>query len=239
MTFFSLPVKSRDLLLAVAAGCFVGSWFLIYAAWPTPEPDLWTKNTTIDLGDVYQRQEKTAAFEFVNHFPHDVEIVEMIKGCSCSEAAFSEKRIKPRQTAVLKVTWKTGQMRGRQGVSIDFVYKVENNETFHKIVRVEANVVPDINYEPKTIAFAGTIPETQRIRFSSGRMKRFLLANARANHPAFKAEVRDGNAVEVSFDGKTPVYANGLEPVLILETDSPNEPHIQIPLKIRGHRPTQ
>ncbi len=154
----------------------------------------------------------------MNYFSQDVEIVDIVKGGSCSDALFSTKLLRPRERGSLAITWKTGSSRGRHGINVNIIYKLENSEEIYKTLRVEANVVPDIEYEPKDVVFDGTKPEKKSVRLRPARMDRFVVAKARCNHPAFKAHV-SGNAVDVIFDCDTPVYANGLSPVLILETD--------------------
>lgn len=229
----------RGLLGLVAAIAFGGALVCLYLARPTPAPGLWTANPVLDRGALSQGQEVHATFELVNNYQQPLEIMDVIKECRCSEAVLTTKKLDPGDRTELKVVWNTGAMRGRSGVNLSVVYKLPHAAVRHAGLRVEGDVLPDIVYTPEKVTFAGNKAETQTVRLAPGRMKEFTIQKVHCNHAAFKAQLRSRDVVEISFDPKVPIYANGLEPQLIVHCDSKNEPQLSIRLVLSTPLPLQ
>jgi hypothetical protein len=224
------------MLLLIAFLAFLGSWLSIWAAWPRAnrlDPDLWTENPVHDYGLLYLGQQAQTQFEMVNHYSQPLRIVDVFKSCNCSEASFSSPELGPGQKGQLQVVWTTGRSRGSISIQTVVKYKLADGSLHSKSFTVAAEVVPDIHCKPDKLQFDGPRAETQIVRLSAGRMSQFTVKAAYCNHPAFKANLRGANAIEVAFDGVTPVYSNGLEPRLIIQTDSPNEPQLVLPVVMR------
>ena len=85
----------RWIYLAFALPCFGGSLWLIAAAWPVRVPDLYTERAIIRLGDISQGQKVVAEFQLINHFSQTLEIVEVVKSCTCSEATPERNHLEP------------------------------------------------------------------------------------------------------------------------------------------------
>jgi hypothetical protein len=223
----------RWLFLVGSVACFFSAWVLMLSAWPTPEPDLWTENSVLDIGELFQGQERRVRFELKNNFSQELEILEVIKGCACTESALTRTMLKPGETTFLQVVWRTGQARGRCGVNLGVVFKLSDDSKHHRVFRVEGDVIPDIHREPNVPTFEGTNRETKSVSLTPGRMATFKVKKVHCNHPGFTAMLLAQATVEITYDGKTPVRADGVEPKLLIDTDSPHEPQMVVPLKIR------
>lgn len=222
----------RFLLLLVAVLSFAGSWLAVWAAWPRNVPELWTNATVVDHGDLFQGQEVHTEFQFENRYSEVLEITDVYKSCGCSEAVFSARVMNPGERASVQVVWKTGRTRGRNSIAVDVFYSVGTSTAQRKSLRIEGNVVPDIVCRPEKLTFDGKKKEVQLATLAAGRMATFSIGKAYCNHPAFKVETSGANTIKVVFDGDTPVFADGAAPRLIIETSSPNEPQMFVPLEI-------
>ncbi len=229
----------RWMYLALSLPCFIASFWLIAAAWPVHQPDLFTEKAVIHLGDLSQGQKAVVEFVLVNHFSQPLEIVDVVRSCTCSEATPERNHLEPNGRTVLRVAWSTGSYRGLHTVNVSVVFKLADGEAGARSLQVEGNIVPDIITEPGKLVFDGTKAETQSLHLRAGRIARFKVSSARCNHRAFTASLGENGVVDVTFDGRSPVYANGIEPMLILANDGPNEPNIMVPLELRAPRPSQ
>ncbi len=178
-----------------------------------------------------------AEFDLANNFPQFLEIIDVVKGCSCTEATIERKHLEPKARTSLRILWNTGRSRGPHGINVEVAFKLADGKSYSKLLRVEGNVIPDLILDAEKLVFRGNGSETQTLRLAPGQTGKFKVLKSRSNHQAFKTEQDAGGGVAVTYDGKTPVWINGLEPKLILETDSPNEPQVIVPLEFLEPRP--
>lgn len=230
---------TRLFLLVAAFAGFAGSITCLYLAEPKPAHDLWTETPVINCGDLSQSQEVHVQFEVVNNFPNALDIFDVFRECGCSAVELSTKHLEPGERTYVNVTWKTGASRGYRGINLGIFFNLGDGRPLEKSLRVEGNIIPDIAITPEKMTFVGDKPEKQAIRFSPGRAERFKIRRVSCNHSAFKAQMVNEHLAEVTFDGVTPIYANGLQPILIVETDSLKEPEITVPLELRLALPSQ
>jgi hypothetical protein len=223
---------SRALLSLVAAGAFLASLVCIHLARAVPSPDLWTDQPIFDHGRLLQGQQVLATFELVNHFPEPIEILEVITGCACSGTTLSTKYLQPGERVSLKVSWKTGRSRGPTTLLLQVLYKLPDRHFSSKSLQVKGNVLPDIRYDPSEIEFAGNRLETQVLQLAAGAKRDFVILKAFCSHRAFTAEVRESGMIEVTFDPAEWVAEDRSEPLLIVKTNSSNEPQMCIPLAV-------
>jgi len=99
-------------------------------------------------------------------------------------------------------------------------------------LRVEAEVIPDIEYQPRRLIFAPDRKASQVITFSPRLEPKAAVTRVYTSHRAFTARLLAGRSqVEVAFDPSQWPKENPMIE-LIVETNSDNERLIKIPVMV-------
>lgn len=225
---------SRKLTLILAVLSFLLSAACAYLAIPRPVEALVAAEPLKQLGELGQGVTVPVEFELVNHCPETVEIVDVLKSCSCVSTDFSKSSLSPGEGTPLKIHWSTGAARGPFGSNIGVVYKRAGQEKRQMTkLRIEAKVLPDIEYQPAQLVFAAGKMAKQVVKFWPGRDPKAAVKRAYSTHSAFAARLLGENTpVEVTFDPSKWLEENSAME-LIVETSSANEPRITVPLIVK------
>jgi hypothetical protein len=232
----------RTLLLAVAIVCISGSVVCAYLARPQLPATLEAVNPVFDVGEVGQGETRSVEFELINHFPRNVEIKEVFKSCSCTNVVLAKRTLAPGETVALKGDWQTGASRGKRAVDLTLTFAPEGQLTDRLRLRVEGNVVPDMQYSPEKLEFEKGKPATKIVVFKAGRMANGELKKASCTHHAFTAALGpESNEVTVTYDPtKWTVDDEGTSfgsiGLLQVETNSPHEEVCHLPLIVREQK---
>lgn len=227
---------SRKWALILAGVSLSLSLACAYLALPSPKvAGLVVTDPVKALGELGQGATVPVEFELVNRHAEPVDIVEVVKSCSCTGTELSQTSLAPGGRANLRVKWGTGAARGPFASEITLVYRragrAKNEFT---TVRVEAKVIPDVDYKPQRLVFASGKRAKQLLAFSPGRVPKGAAVRASSTHRAFAATVRDGGSrVEVAFDpSQWPEESPQIE--VVVETNSSNERFIKVPVSVVG-----
>ncbi|MEZ6242211.1 MAG: DUF1573 domain-containing protein [Phycisphaerales bacterium] len=114
------------------------------------------KQTTKDVGTVFDHEEVELDFEFTNAGDHDLEIVNVRSSCGCTAAEPEKTLYKPGESGKIHVTFNP---KGKHGAQHKTVY-IECNDLSGKDIElhVEANVIQLVEVNPSTISL-GTVPK--------------------------------------------------------------------------------
>jgi hypothetical protein len=221
---------SKPVGLLAAAALLVLSVGLAYLARePLPEK-LLAVQPVLKLGERFQGEVIDAEFVLVNHCKCPVEVLNVVKSCSCTEYKLVKTSLQPGEKTTLKVKWETRASRGDFHTDLTIVYQKAGGEQDASRVRLQADVVPDFRYEPTRLSFDTGKKREQVITFSPGRQPDVQVVRAYCTQRAFQAEkLPDGGAVRVTFDPA--LWSADVPRVeLVVETTSPNEPLCRVPL---------
>lgn len=139
----------------------------------------------------------------------------------------------PGERAILKVEWNTGIARGSFGSDIAIAYKRAGREQ-HQFtpLRIEARVIPDIEYQPARLVFASGKKAKQVLTFSPGRDPKAAVKRAYSSHRAFTARLLvDNSQVQVAFDPSEWLEGNRVAELTVVTT-SVHERLIKVPLLV-------
>lgn len=195
------------------------------------------ENPIHDFGTVGQLETLHAEYRFVNHFPSAVNIQEILKGCSCADVDFSPRRLEPNESGKLTISWRIG---GRRGKATEVVTVIavpeETGGTAVVPVRLTAVVEPDVVCEPTEVRFERKQPGKQVLRFAPGRMSDVRILTTYPSLKALQATIDPGTGtVEVRFD-PTKLDENDLSASVMVQTTSPKEPWVTVPVTFTGLR---
>lgn len=223
---------SRTMLLVTAAAALAISCVSAYLARPAAPDGLVAVEPVQYLGELTQGATVPAEFQLVNQSWERIEIVDILKGCTCTEAELSKRTLAPGEGTALKVKWSIGGRRGRIASDVSVVSARAGRAPESLQVWLEADILPDYLYEPTQLAFRVGQPATKEVVFSSGQSKDVTLRNAYCTHRAFEVRLRPGmSRVEVSFAPEQ--WTPDVSTVdLIIETNNPNEPRCTVPITV-------
>jgi hypothetical protein len=216
-------------LLAAAALLLLSAGMAYLAREPIPEK-LLAVQPVLKLGERSQGEVIDAEFVLVNHCKCNIEVVNVVKHCSCTEYKLAKTSLQPGEKSTLKVKWETRASRGDFHSDLTVVYQKAEEGQDATRVRLQAEVVPDFRYEPTRLSFDTGKKGEQIVTFSPGRQADVQVVRAYCTQRAFQAEkLADSGAVRVSFDPALwPTEGPRVE--LVVETTSPNEPVSRVPL---------
>ncbi len=224
---------SRKWTLILAGLSLLASIACAYLALPPRIETLVATEPVKQLGELGQGVTVPVEFELVNRCPDAVKVVNIIKSCACTSTELSKSSLVPGERATLKVEWSTQAARGPFSSDITVVYSRDGQEQrLLTNLRVEARVIPDIEYQPCQLVFAPGVKARQVITFSPGRDPKAAVVRAYTTHRAFTVRwLPTTSQVEVSFD--PPQWSEENPRVEITaETTSLHEQLIYIPVLI-------
>lgn len=205
-----------------------------YFALPDPPaPGLYAEQPVISFGEVSQGDVLGARFTLVNHFQNPVTINEVVTGCSCAKVSAPREILPPGEKTELQVAWEIGAKRGPSTDQVGVLFTRPDGVVSFLELQLQADVAPDIRYEPRRLEFAHGRSETLVARFGPGSMSAFSLKKAYTNQKALRAAVSaETSEVRVEYDAAVPVDT-GAWLYLSVETDSANEPTLYIPIRVQ------
>ena len=217
-------------LLATSA---ISGYFALRGTPSPPQPGLSWDPSPGQFGNVGQGAVLDATFEVTNNFQGPVEITEVNTGCSCRSAIVSRKYLGPGERSSVKITWSVGAKRGEVADEVWLVYTTPGAAAPSRApLRLEANVLPDIRFEPNRVAFRLGQPGTARVKLTPGQMPAFIARGTLTNSTALAAIcLHGGQEVEIRYTPGSELDAVEGRFVAI-DTDSPNEPQLRIPVVI-------
>jgi hypothetical protein len=225
-------------LLAAAVLLLLSGGLAYLARQPIPEK-LLAVEPVLKLGERSQGEVIDAEFVLVNHCKCDIEIVNVVKSCSCSAYELAKSSLQSGEKTTLKVKWRTHASRGDFYSDLAIVYDKSDGGRDTSRVRLEADVVPDIRYEPVRLSFETGKKGEQVVAFFPGHQPDVTVVRAYCTHRAFQAQMHaDSSGVRVTFD---PALwpPDGPRVDLVVETTSPNEPVCRLPLVVvEGAKPS-
>ena len=197
-------------------------------------PRLQIAPSAYDFGRVPQFSVQDAVFQVTNHFPRTVVIREIAKSCGCSATEIEPRVIAPGGTAKLTVRWKVGDRRGAYQETIVLIAcfdAVTEPVALTQKLPLVADVIPEIDFEPREIRIAASTASQGIVTVRSGpTLENLKLLKVESTLAGLTAKL--GSApltLEYSFDPKA--YNRGWErPVLRLATTSLRETWLTIPV---------
>lgn len=180
--------------------------------------------------DIRQGQVVRAEFRVTNGHTGPVRIDGVDTGCSCQAAEFTPGELPPGRSMAVGITWRMGGKRGRV-TDVTWVRYADPAGRLQLLPLVlNAEVIPDVRCEPSRIEFVADRPAVVRVKLSPGGQAAFrvkgVYTGSRSLGATWEAETSE---VSVHY---TPADDERLGPGLAvqIETDSPNEPVIKLPV---------
>jgi hypothetical protein len=193
-----------------------------------------------DFGEVWQHETLTAECRVTNHHPTPVEVLDVIKSCSCADADLSPRTIPPGGSATLRFAWRTAGKRGRVGDTVTLGYRTggANAGVAWAEVRLAATVRPDVIYAPEVAEFTAGTPGTREVVFQPGRDGITVRVDlARTSSDAFGAEVLPGGrTVRLTYDPSRPLIT-GIQHSTLVRVVMPREEWVTIPITMTRSNP--
>jgi len=189
-----------------------------------------------DFGVVRQGTTATVTFHLTNTASRPLRILQVVSGCDCTSAEIPQRPLDAGESVELPVTWKAGSRRGRVASDLLIFSSLAEEKLVQTRLRLEADVDPDVAYDPPDLVFEEGRAEDRMVTFSPKAMKTLVVSEAYSTHRAFSAEVLPGTTrVRVAFDPRQWESDIGTAYVIV-QTNSPNEPQCRVPLVVRKPR---
>jgi hypothetical protein len=191
--------SSVALLLAAT----VLAYFAVPERPPAKHELLVASPDVFDFGGV-KRGELAGEFTLTNESPSTIQLLHVIRSCSCQSVDVPRKRMEPKESVHAAFQWDVRRLRGESYTQFIVVYKVvgEGEIRYTKCV-CRGDVTAPFEIEPNEFSFffARKELQTARVTFLSTEHRDFAVQEALCVHPAFSATCdRKTNEVVVSFD---------------------------------------
>ncbi|UCC68747.1 MAG: DUF1573 domain-containing protein [Armatimonadota bacterium] len=152
-----------------------------------PRPRIQFEEDTWDFGTIYQSAEVSHAFVFHNTGDAVLEIGKVRSTCGCTAALLAEREIAPGQKGEIKLTFRSGTMRGRV---VKHVYVGTNDPLRPRVdLRVTGEVKVEVEAVPHGI-YIGKLEVGEAIERSialySPEVPSFRILEIYASHPALR-----------------------------------------------------
>jgi len=224
--------RFTSLILACLA--FLGAGVAWYMSRPSTQEALRAINSVHDFGKIEQGLVSTS-FVLINESSHSVRIVGVGKSCDCAETKISTEEIGPSEKVNLDCTWDVRGKRGDSATLLHVAYEgARADQRSSCMLKLVADVIPELLYNPEKLVFQTGLPETKTVRFSSKSVSDLSLTNAYCSQRAFRAEFHpDTLDVKVHFDPASFHTDPGFVcHQLTVETNSQNEWQCRIPITV-------
>ncbi|MEX2121710.1 MAG: DUF1573 domain-containing protein [Pirellulales bacterium] len=225
---------SRGLLLILGIGSGgLSLWSTRLAFQPPSVPGLHAVNAVYAAGPVMQGQAR-AQFELINSSNAPIRIVHVVKSCQCADVRFSRKELAAGEGVAVECDWNTSGLRGQSNSEFVVFYTLGPDSALKQLrLRMEADVIPFFNYEPRRLEFAETTAEFEGVRLKSSTPDSPVkIVGANCSHPAFRVLTCASHTVEVAFLPEHWTDDVRLTPELTILTDCPTERTVRIPLTV-------
>lgn len=230
------PLLRLALFVTFLSGGTVAGYFAIPQQEPaTPPPGLHAEPVVARVGEQGQGELVPVEFRLTNHDAEPVEIYSVVTSCGCLVPSVSRKHLAAGQETTISLQWYTGSARGPVAQSIWVYHSIPGNppeEGGRMQLRIEGEVVPDIQVQPTSVQFTATQAGSARVVLSPGRLPSFMVRQVYANSPALSAKyLPESSAVEITYTPKGELDTGaGLH--VAVETSSKTEPTIHVPVKV-------
>jgi hypothetical protein len=208
---------------------------------PTPPPPpvvgIEFPVTQVDLGQLQQHTVHTAEFRVVNHGPGPAEVVDVLASCGCTGVKVGRKYIPEGEETTIRVGYSTNQSRGPVTQEVMAILRAADGADKTQPLRIVADVLTDIVATPEQPEFTRGLPAEIPLEFRPGRMKEFEIRSVIATHPcvvvAKDPKFNDDRHYTVSYQPSAGDVASSPRVYLLVDTNSPNEGTISLPVVFR------
>ena len=173
-------------------------------------------------------------FTLINASERPIELVRIIKGCSCDSVTLQAKSLQPRQSAPMNCEFDVTGRRGSYLTHIIVLYRelAPNHPQEHTIqCTVRAKIDPIVQVIPPGLAFQLGRSETKRLQVASSEA-RVQVTRASCDHPAFDVSVTEtGQSIDVAFDSSRWRDPDG-NVAIDVQTTCESERRIRVPVRI-------
>jgi uncharacterized protein DUF1573 len=223
----------------IAAALAAVSAYLALATSP-PLKSLFCDPATHDFGTVRQGALLKTSFTLTNQGPKAIEIVSLLKSCTCTEAKALKQRLEPGETTSIDVGIKVGAARRTLSSSVHVTYcqagdekDKSNNKTAVVGFEAVASISPDVACEPEVLTFFPSTTNRKTLRVFSQWLKGPLIKKVYARHRAFQVKAQDdGTHVEITFDPSLWPKDENLLSELVISTPSKVQSELRIPIQV-------
>ena len=156
-----------------------------------------------DFGDVELLTDIPVSLTLTNTFGEAVEVGQVFKSCSCTEATVEPKAIPAGGTATVTIRWKQGNKPGPTGAAIAIHADVGGEEHDRILTaQLKANVVTPVWCDPKQLTLSADEPKAKlTLQAKPGTI--FALTGATSAEPKLKLTAdTKANTVAVELTGK-------------------------------------
>lgn len=228
-------------LLAAALGiaCLAGAVAAVtFAAAEKPvPPGVYAERAVLEFGELQQGDKVSGEFRLTNRFPAPITVLDVLTGCSCTEATPSAKDVPPGGSFTVALNWAIGARRDQLLDSVNVHYQTADGARHMAELGLSAHVTPEVHFSPTVLEFAADRPGTAVAKFTPGKRPAFAIKSASVDQRAFKTSIDAAKQeVTVTFDPAAGWTGIGADPFLHVQTDGEREPYISIPLRV--DRPT-
>ncbi len=228
--------SGRIALVLTSVLCLVGaSWFTYLGLQPSTPKSVKLGQFEIvtpvhDFGEVDRDAVLSTKFRLANGTTETIEITNVAKACSCSEATVEPKVIPPGTDAELTVVWKVGKRRGLTGETIILMYAAGNHSPQPIHAKIAAKVRTVVSCDADHLTFAAEKPSSQKLTFGASEGHAVKLIGGASNHASLTL-VCDAttNTVQVHFNPAISGWESGNLAINIL-TGCPEEPELRFPV---------
>lgn len=180
----------------------------------------------VDLGKVRQGTTHAASYRLTNHTPSTVQLAVVWSSCDCTRVDVPNDPLPPGAEADIPMTWRIGGHRGLCGSRVILSASQADGPVEQFVLRVQAEVLPDVGLAPKHLTFTRGRSATQEIKV--GPLAAVVAVDSvHSPRPFVRATFDRGRqVVDVSYDG--PADPRDSDWVTLdVRTTSPNEPSIR------------
>lgn len=227
-------VKNYFLILAVIL--LVAAVFATYMGMnhqnPSTEAVLEVTQPVIDFDVQGQGQVLTGEFDFMNTGLGTIQVLDVVSSCDCASVEPRSFVLSHDDKVQVIVKWRTGLNRGPSGTNLWVHYEKTPGIRFQKKLRLQANIEPDIQYEPTKLVFTAGISSHSIIKFYEGKLKSAIISEVSVTHKAFSITRIQDRIIEIKFDSALWTEIDPPDVWLLAKTNSLNEPLCRIPLAV-------
>jgi hypothetical protein len=180
----------------------------------------------VDLGKIRQGTSHSVSFHLTNRSESEVRLSLFWSSCDCARVDLSKEPLPPGAEIDIPMSWRIGGHRGVCGSRVILSAAQADGAAEQIVLRVQAEVIPDVDLTPKDLTFTRGRSATQQVRVGP------LAAGA-----AIDSVESARPFVKVAFDQRRQVidvsYDAPADPrdsdwvTLDVRTSSPNEPSIR------------
>lgn len=194
---------------------------------------LYAEPPSLEFGPRTQGEQIVVTVSLINGGNQLVELTSVMSSCSCGTAAVGERKLMPGESTPLEIRWSLRNARGRSQAAVMVRYRLPDDEEGELAISLGAEVIPDYEYTPATLAFRRGTNGTQTIHFEPKGLDKLTLGGVQCTNGAFQAAIDPSSkTVSVTFSHAAWSDVLSSEPKLMVETNSPNQRVCVIPIRV-------